>query len=163
MTIVPPHDSASPTQATFLPFICTFLFGAITTPECGVFADIIGGAFTPRAGMGGLAGIATVALVGARRAALVNEAGVGTASMMHGASKNDKPIKEGLVAMLGPSIDSGLVCTLTALAILIKGDYAVSGDGVKGLEIALNAFGAAIPATVTLGGITFKWGSLLFC
>lgn len=127
----------------------------------GVFADIIGGAFTPRAGMGGLAGIATVALVGARRAALVNEAGVGTASMMHGASKNDKPIKEGLVAMLGPSIDSGLVCTLTALAILIKGDYAVSGDGVKGLEIALNAFGAAIPATVTLGGITFKWGSLL--
>src|SRR5574344_1415099 len=127
----------------------------------GVFADIIGVAFTPRAGMGGLAGIATVALVGARRAALVNEAGVGTASMMHGASKNDKPIKEGLVAMLGPSIDSGLVCTLTALAILIKGDYAVSGDGVKGLEIALNAFGAAIPATVTLGGITFKWGSLL--
>ena len=108
-----------------------------------------------------MAGIATVALVGARRAALVNEAGVGTASMMHGASKNDKPIKEGLVAMLGPSIDSGLVCTLTALAILIKGDYAVSGDGVKGLEIALNAFGAAIPATVTLGGITFKWGSLL--
>src|SRR5574344_1593939 len=109
----------------------------------GVFADIIGGAFTPRAGMGGLAGIATVALVGARRAALVNEAGVGTASMMHGASKNDKPIKEGLIAMIGPSIDSGLICTLTALAILIKGDYHV--ESVKGLEIALKSFEASIP------------------
>ncbi len=93
-----------------------------------------------RAGIGGLAG---VALIGARRAALVNEAGVGTASMMHGASKNNKPIKEGLIAMIGPSIDSGLICTLTALAILIKGDYHV--ESVKGLEIALNSFEASIP------------------
>jgi alanine or glycine:cation symporter, AGCS family len=106
----------------------------------GVFESIFAGAFSLKAGIGGLAG---VALIGARRAALVNEAGVGTASMMHGASKNNKPIKEGLIAMIGPSIDSGLVCTLTALAILIKGNYDV--EGVKGLEIALNSFEAAIP------------------
>ena len=77
-----------------------------------------------------------VATVGARRAALVNEAGVGTASMMHGASKNQEPVREGLVAMIGPSIDSGLVCTLTALAILIAthgGTYVVPAgdDGIK--------------------------------
>ena len=106
----------------------------------GVFESIFTEAFNLRAGIGGLAG---VALIGARRAALVNEAGVGTASMMHGASKNNKPIKEGLIAMIGPSIDSGLICTLTALAILIKGDYHV--ESVKGLEIALNSFEASIP------------------
>lgn len=107
-----------------------------------VFASIFEGAFNLRAGIGGLAG---VAIIGARRAALVNEAGVGTASMMHGASKNKEPIREGLVAMIGPSIDSGLVCTLTALAILINGNYHVSGEGIKGLEIALNSFEASIP------------------
>ncbi len=106
----------------------------------GVFESIFTEAFNLRAGIGGLAG---VALIGARRTALVNEAGVGTASMMHGASKNNKPIKEGLIAMIGPSIDSGLICTLTALAILIKGDYHV--ESVKGLEIALNSFEASIP------------------
>jgi amino acid carrier protein len=105
-----------------------------------VFASIFEGAFSLKAGIGGLVG---VAIIGARRAALVNEAGVGTASMMHGASKNKEPIREGLIAMIGPSIDSGLVCTLTAVAILIKGDYNV--EGVKGLEIALKSFEAAIP------------------
>ncbi len=105
-----------------------------------VFMDIFSRAFNLDAGIGGLAG---VAIIGARRAALVNEAGVGTASMMHGASKNKEPIREGLVAMIGPSIDSGLVCTLTAIAILLKGDYNV--EGVKGLEIALKSFEAAIP------------------
>lgn len=105
-----------------------------------VFRSIFEGAFSLKAGIGGLIG---VAIIGARRAALVNEAGVGTAAMMHGASKNKEPIREGLVSMIGPSIDSGLVCTLTALAILIKGDYNV--EGIKGLEIAIKAFEASIP------------------
>ncbi len=106
-----------------------------------VFVQIFEGAFNLEAGIGGLVG---VAIIGARRAALVNEAGVGTASMMHGASKNREPIKEGLVAMIGPSIDSGLVCTLTAIAILLAGNYQ-SVEGVKGLEIAILAFENAIP------------------
>ena len=105
-----------------------------------VFASIFREAFTLKAGWGGLIGIA---LIGARRAALVNDAGVGTASIMHGASKNDQPVREGLVAMLGPSIDSGLVCTLTALAILLCGNIDV--EGVKGLQIAMGAFNNAIP------------------
>ena len=81
-----------------------------------VFASIFEGAFSLKAGIGGLAG---VAITGARRAMLVNEAGVGTAMMMHGASRNTEPVREGFVAMLGPAIDSGLVCTLTAIPILI--------------------------------------------
>ncbi len=119
----------------------------------GVFRDIFVGAFTPRGALGGgIGSIVMIALTGVRRAALVNEAGVGTASMMHGASKNNEPVREGLVAMIGPSIDSGLVCTLTALAILIGATLnpaimpEASGMGsMEGLKLALNAFSAAIP------------------
>lgn len=106
----------------------------------GVFASIISDAFSLDAGIGGLVG---TAIIGARRAALVNDAGIGTASIMHGASRNNRPVREGLIAMLGPSIDSGLVCTLTALAILLCGDIHV--EGVKGLAVAMQAFRAGIP------------------
>ena len=105
-----------------------------------VFRSIFAEAFNLRAGFGALAGIA---LIGARRAALVNDAGIGTASIMHGASNNDKPVREGLIAMLGPGIDSGLVCTLSAVAILLCGDLNV--EGVKGLEVAMGAFRNALP------------------
>ncbi len=106
-----------------------------------VFRSIFTEAFSLRAGWGALAGIA---IIGARRAALVNDAGVGTATIMHGASTNTNPAREGLIAMLGPGIDSGLVCTLTALAILLCGDIEAAG-GIKGLEVAMGAFGKAIP------------------
>lgn len=106
-----------------------------------VIASIFKEAFNLKAGWGALAG---VAIIGARRAALVNDAGVGTASIMHGTSACKEPVKEGLVAMLGPAIDSGFVCTLTAIAILLCGDIS-SGEGIKGLTVAMDAFGSAIP------------------
>lgn len=119
----------------------------------GVFGDIFSGAFTPRGALGGgIGSIIMIALTGVRRAALVNEAGVGTASMMHGASKNQEPVREGLVAMIGPSIDSGLVCTMTALAILVGAELnpallpeAEGMGSMEGLKLALNAFNAALP------------------
>ena len=106
----------------------------------GVFSQIVSSAFDFKAGFGAVAGIA---IIGARRAMYVNEAGVGTASLMHGASKNSDPVREGLVAMLGPAIDSGLVCTLTAIPIIMAGNY--EGEGVKGLTIALNSYEALLP------------------
>lgn len=105
-----------------------------------VFGRIFSEAFNLQAGFGAFAGIA---IIGARRAALVNDAGIGTATIMHGSSRNTNPVREGLVAMLGPAIDSGLVCTLTAVAILLCGNIDV--EGVKGLEVAMRAFGNAIP------------------
>ena len=105
-----------------------------------VFGRVFSEAFNLQAGFGAFAGIA---IIGARRAALVNDAGIGTATIMHGSSRNNNPVKEGLVAMLGPAIDSGLVCTLTAVAILLCGNIDV--EGVKGLEVAMKAFGNAIP------------------
>lgn len=108
----------------------------------GVFRSIFEEAFNLRAGFGALAGIA---IIGARRAALVNDAGVGTASIMHGASRNDKPVREGLIAMLGPGIDSGLVCTLTAVAILLCVPEVRETQGLQGLSIAMTAFSRGIP------------------
>lgn len=107
-----------------------------------VIASIFREAFNLDAGIGALVGIA---IIGARRAALVNDAGVGTASIMHGESRNNEPVREGLVAMLGPSIDSGLVCTLTAIAILLCIDPSIYGEDVKGLEVAMEAFSNGIP------------------
>lgn len=106
------------------------------------FGAIFSEAFSLKAGWGGLAGIA---IIGARRAALVNDAGVGTASIMHGTSANRQPVKEGLVAMLGPAIDSGFVCTLTALAIILCGNPMAADGSIKGLDMAMTAFGTAIP------------------
>lgn len=105
-----------------------------------VFIEIYEGAFCWEAGFGAFA---AVAVTGARRAMYVNEAGVGTAGMMHGASMNAEPVREGLVAMLGPIIDSGLVCTLSSIPMIMAGLYHV--EGVQGLSIALNTFDSLIP------------------
>lgn len=108
-----------------------------------VFYNIVSEAFSLKAGFGALA---FIALTGARRAMYVNEAGVGTASLMHGASRNTEPVREGLVAMIGPAIDSGLVCTLTSIPILMAMMVSpIEVEGVKGLYIALNAFETMLP------------------
>lgn len=122
----------------------------------GVFSTIFSEAFSFKAGFGGFIG---TAFIGARRAALVNEAGIGTASMMHGASKNNEPVREGLVAMLGPAIDSGLVCTLTALAILVNWNPASASEGLRGIEVAMNSFEVAIPGA---GGYLLMFMVLIF-
>ncbi len=102
---------------------------------------IIVDAFTGNAVMGGAVG--AVIIIGARRAAFSNEAGIGTAPMVHGASKNNEPVREGLIAMLGPFIDTIVVCTLTALVILLTGVWeSTENDGVR---LTLSAFEMALP------------------
>jgi len=102
---------------------------------------IIEDAFTGNAVMGGAVG--AVIVIGARRAAFSNEAGIGTAPMVHGASRNNEPVREGLIAMLGPFIDTIVVCTLTALVILLTGVWqSTENDGVR---LTLSAFEMALP------------------
>ena len=79
--------------------------------------------------LGGVLG--ALIILGIRRGAFSNEAGIGMAPMAHGAAKTNNPIKEGLVAMLGPAIDTLLVCTLTALAILVTDAWKSDLDGVS--------------------------------
>ncbi|MGO1584904.1 MAG: alanine/glycine:cation symporter family protein [Mesonia sp.] len=82
-------------------------------------------------------------ILGIRRGAFSNEAGIGTATMAHGASQTSEPIREGLVAMLGPAIDTLVVCTLTALSILVTGIWQTSD--VNGVSLTAAAFKDSIP------------------
>ena len=84
-----------------------------------------------------------VIVTGVRSAAFSNEAGLGTAPMAHGAAKTSEPIREGLVAMLGPIIDTIIICTMTALAIIITNSWIESS--ADGITITAHAFDAAIP------------------
>lgn len=112
-------------------------FGNI--PE--MFELIFVDAFTGNAAMGGAVG--SVIIIGARRSLFSNEAGLGTAPMVHGQSKTNEPIREGLIAMLGPFIDTVVVCSLTAFAILLTGVWQnTENDGV---QLTLEAFELGIP------------------
>jgi len=101
-----------------------------------IFGLILSEAFDPQAIGGGLMG---VILVGVSRGAFSNEAGLGTEVMAHGAARTSEPIREGLVAMLGPVIDTLLVCTCTALVILLSGLWQ-KPEGLSGISMTLSAF-----------------------
>ena len=105
------------------------------------FRTIFEDAFSGKAVVGGSLG--AVIITGVRRAAFSNEAGLGTAPMAHGAAKTNEPIREGLVAMLGPIIDTILVCTMTALAIIITNTWIESN--ADGITLTAHAFDTAIP------------------
>jgi AGCS family alanine or glycine:cation symporter len=107
---------------------------------------ILKDAFTGKAVAGGA--VWTVIITGIRRAAFSNEAGVGTEAMAHGAAKTDESIREGLVAMLGPFIDTIIVCTTTAMMILITGVW--QNAEVNGVTMTANAFEKAIPGIGTI-------------
>jgi len=101
---------------------------------------IIGEAFSPQAGLGGMLG---VLVTGFRRAAFSNEAGVGSASIAHSAAATDEPVREGIVALLEPFIDTIIVCTMTGLVVVITGAYE---DGTEeGVLMTSKAFATVLP------------------
>lgn len=124
-------------------------------PEC--FTLILTDAFTGNAVLGGSLG--SVIVIGARRAAFSNEAGIGTAPLAHGAARTNEPVREGLVAMLGPAIDTLIVCTMTALAILITDVWRTTD--ADGVTLTVNAFNQALP-TNNLGGYLLVLSVLTF-
>lgn len=97
---------------------------------------ILRDAFSGEAAAGGAVG--AMIITGVRRAAFSNEAGIGTEAMAHGAARTREPVREGMVAMLGPIIDTLIVCTCTALVILISGAWQ-SGDE-NGVSLTVAAF-----------------------
>lgn len=102
---------------------------------------IITDAFSGQAVAGGAIG--AVIMTGVRRAAYSNEAGIGTAALAHGAAKTTEPIREGLIAMLGPAIDTLIVCTITALIILTTGVW--QSAEANGITLTVMAFNKAMP------------------
>lgn len=102
-----------------------------------IFTD----AFSGDALLGGALG--SLIIVGVKRGTFSNEAGLGTAPMAHGAAKTNEPIREGLVAMLGPVIDTIIICTMTALALIITGVWKDSDQ--NGVSLTAEAFAVGIP------------------
>lgn len=106
---------------------------------------IVTDAFTGQSVMGGAVG--SLIVIGIQRGVFSNEAGIGTEELAHGAAKTNEPVREGLVAMLGPSIDTILTCTMTALAILVTGVW--QSTEANGVTLTLNAFNEALPSVGT--------------
>ena len=150
-----------------VPIMCIFyLIAAISIlfgyyekiPEA--FMAIINGAFTPEAGYGGIIG---VMIQGMRRATFSNEAGIGSAPIAHAAVKTDEPATEGLVSLLEPFIDTVIVCTMTALVIVITGVYQ-DGSGLSGVKLTSEAFASVyswFPYILAVAVLLFAFSTMI--
>ena len=123
------------------------------------FAMIFKGAFAPSAAFGGFIG---VIIQGFRRAAFSNEAGVGSASIAHSATKTNEPVSEGIVSLLEPFIDTVVICTMTALVIIVTGMSGV--QGVEGAQLTSNAFESVIswfPYVLVIAIFLFAFSTMI--
>lgn len=123
------------------------------------FAMIFKGAFAPSAAFGGFIG---VIIQGFRRAAFSNEAGVGSASIAHSATKTNEPVSEGIVSLLEPFIDTVVICTMTALVIIVTGMSGV--QGVEGAQLTSQAFESVIswfPYVLVIAIFLFAFSTMI--
>ena len=127
-----------------------------------MFALIFHGAFSPEAIKGGIIG---VLVVGFQRAAFSNEAGIGSASIAHSAVKTEEPVSEGIVALLEPLIDTVIICTLTALVIVITGYHDASvAAGLDGAQLTSKAFGSVFswfPYLLAIAIMLFAFSTMI--
>ena len=122
-------------------------------------------AFNPTAVIGGAAGGATVWMTftwGLRRGLFSNESGQGSAAMAHSTAKVEEPVREGLVAMLGPFIDTLVICTMTALIIITSGLW---DGGLNSAPLTMAAFDKSLPIygkwMVVIGILLFSYSTVL--
>ena len=124
------------------------------------FGQIFNGAFTGEGVAGGIIG---VLIQGLRRASFSNEAGLGSASIAHAAAKTKEPVAEGLVALLEPFIDTVVICTITALVIIITGSVDPSASGTaQGIALTSKAFATVsswFPYLLTIAVVMFAFST----
>lgn len=150
-----------------VPFMCGIYVFAALVIIFGNFSQIphafglvVRGAFSPEAVAGGFVG---VLVQGFRRAAFSNEAGVGSAAIAHSAVRTQHPASEGVVALLEPFIDTVVVCTMTALVIVITGNY-INPEGISGVDLTSKAFASVLPwfpYLLTLAVVLFAFSTML--
>lgn len=124
------------------------------------FATIVNGAINGEALGGGLIG---TLITGMRRATFSNEAGVGSAAIAHSAVKTSEPVTEGFVASLEPFVDTVIVCTMTALVIVISGAYK-GQDASEGITLTSEAFASVIdwfPYMLSIAVILFAFSTMI--
>ena len=159
-----------PFMGIFYVVACLFVILGNIGSVPAAAGDIISGAFTPQAGLGGLVG---VLIVGFQRAAFSNEAGLGSAPIAHSPVKTRRPVSEGFVALLEPLIDTVVVCTMTALTIIIADapsfqngvNQVIDGgpvpDGVSLTSDAFETFLPWFPALLAIAVALFAFSTLL--
>ena len=133
------------------------------------FLMIFEGAFTGEGIKGGILG---VMVVGIKRAAFSNEAGIGSAAIAHSAAKTEHPVREGIVALLGPFIDTVVICTMTGLVIVITGAYDIARfpahevliNTDQGAVLTSNAFGGVVswfPIVLAIAATFFAYSTMI--
>ena len=144
---------------TFIYVAAAVVILALNYDKIGwAFNEIITGAFSPQGVAGGFVG---VLIQGFRRAAFSNESGFGSAAIAHSAARTNEPISEGFVSLLEPFIDTVIICTMTALVIIITGQL---GSGAEGVELTSNAFASAIswfPYVLAVAVVLFAFSTLI--
>lgn len=118
---------------------------------------MIKSAFRPMAALGGFTGasIAQAISTGVRRGVVSNEAGLGSASIAHGAAKTSNPVRQGMIAMSGVFVDTIVVCFATALVLIVTGQW---NSGLTSTALTASAFNTTIP----FGGLIVAFASTLF-
>ena len=134
-------DKIVPFMVILYVLSCLFIIGADISNIGNAFSQIWNGAFSPDGIAGGFMG---VLIMGFRRAAFSNEAGVGSAAIAHAAVKTDEPVTEGFVALLEPFVDTVIICTMTALVLIFTG-YADNSSGLEGSALTSKAFSSVLP------------------
>jgi AGCS family alanine or glycine:cation symporter len=126
-----------------------------------LLARIVSEAFNGSAIYGGFLG---VLIIGVRRAAFSNEAGLGSAAFVHAAAKTDEPAREGIVAMIGPFIDTIVICLMTALVCMITGVFEDPSLKDKGVAMTAAAFESFIPGAryvLAIAVVLFAYSTMI--
>lgn len=165
LVIIGGIKSIAQTTSKIVPFMTLIYVGsallilAMNYDKIGwAFGEIINGAFSPEGIAGGFIG---VLIQGFRRAAFSNEAGFGSAAIAHSAVQTKEPVSEGLVSLLEPFIDTVIICTMTALVIIITGQI---GSGAQGVELTSNAFASAFswfPYVLAVAVVLFAFSTMI--
>ena len=133
-------DKLVPFMAVFYVLACLIVLAANFASIPEAIGLIFAGAFAPAGVAGGIVG---VLITGVQRAAFSNEAGLGSAAIAHSAVQTNRPVTEGYVALLEPFIDTVVICTMTALTIVVTGAYTTGGE--EGVQLTSQAFETVLP------------------
>jgi len=159
-------EAIVPAMVTIYVLACVWIILSNATMIPDAVGKIITEAFTPAAGMGGLIG---VLVQGFKRAAFSSEAGIGSAAIAHAAAKVAYPVRQGIVALMEPFIDTVVICTMTALVIIITGVYnspetAALVANKAGAALTSEAFGKEIswfPIVLSISVVLFAYSTMI--
>jgi alanine or glycine:cation symporter, AGCS family len=150
---------------TIVPLMCTiyvlagmFILIVNAAEVPAAMQSIVVEAFSPAAGLGGMIGVLAQ---GFKRASFSNEAGIGSASIAHSAATTNYPVREGIVSLLEPFIDTVIVCTMTGLVVVVTGSYQLGGSGVVMTQAAFGSVISWFPILLSVAVVLFAFSTMI--